>query len=181
MVRLMSREHDTDAGLEGLHPDTLEKLRRGFPLHMDRQGNFIFEGDPITHAGVVRLFRSKLDATESGEVTVGIDGKWVYLKVDDLPLRALRVDKPRGHETAPALLLDDGRRVALDPTTLWEEPGAGLRCTVPAQDSGRPLGVRFGNAAMVDLAEFFVWEQEDGRPLLELGGRRFAIPEQPPG
>lgn len=176
----MSREDDSNAGLAGLAPETLEKLRRGFPLHMDRQGNFAFEGDPITHPGVVRLFRANLDATESGEVTVGVDGKWVYLKLDDLPLRALRVDEPRGDEAAPALLLDDGRRAALNPATLWEEPGAGLRCTVPSQGSGRPLGVRFGNTAVVELAEYFVWEHEDARPQLEIAGRRWSIPEHPP-
>ena len=27
-------------------PAVLEKLRRGFPLRMDRQGNFFFEDDP---------------------------------------------------------------------------------------------------------------------------------------
>jgi hypothetical protein len=177
----MTREEQTNAGLAGLAADTLEKLRRGFPLHMDRQGNFSFEGDPITHPGVVRLFRECLDSTKDGEVTLGLEGKWVYLKLDDLPLRALRVDKPRVDESAPQLLLDDGRRVALDPATLWEEPGAGLRCTAPARESGRPLGVRFGNAAAIDLANWFVWDHEDARPQLEIGGRRRMIPEHPPG
>jgi hypothetical protein len=185
----MSREVDTDAdlglhaapGLSGLAPELLEKLRRGFPLHMDRQGNFSFEGDPITHPGVVSLFRASLDATEDGEVTLGVDGKWVYLELDDLPLRALRVDKPRTEEVVPALILDDGRRVALNPATLWEEPGVGLRCTVPAHASKRPLGVRFGNAAVIDLAEYFVWAHEDARPELEVGGRRWVIPEHAPG
>lgn len=176
----MSRSVDTDPGLAALAPDTLDKLRRGFPLHMDRQGNFSFEGDPLTHPGVVRLFRAGLDATESGEVTIGVDGKWVYLKLDDLPLRALRIDKPRERETGPQLLLDDGRRVALDPATLWEEPGAGLRCTAPAQGSGRPLGVRLGNAAAIDLSAWMVWEHDDARPWLELAGRRWDIPERPP-
>jgi hypothetical protein len=163
---------------EQLPPETLEKLRRGFPLHMDRQGNFSFEGDPITHPGVVRLFRECLDATERGEVTLGLDGKWVYLKLDDLPLRALRVDQPRGDETRPQLLLDDGRRMALDPDTLWEEPGAGLRCTVPSRSSGRPLGVRLCNAAVVDLTAWMVWAHEDARPELQIGGQRWLIPEQ---
>lgn len=176
MVREMSRIPD----LAGLAPDTLEKLRRGFPLHMDRQGNFSFEGDPLTHPGVVRLFRAGLDATESGEVTIGVDGKWVYLKLDDLPLRALRIDQPRGDESGPQLLLDDGRRLALDPATLWEEPGAGLRCTAPSQASGRPLGVRLGNAAAVDLSAWMVWEHEDARPQLQIGDRRWEIPERAP-
>jgi hypothetical protein len=168
------------AGLPGLDPRTLEKLRRGFPLHMDRQGNFSFEGDPITHPGIVRLFRASLDATEAGEVTLGIEGKWVYLKLDDLPLRALRVDAPRGEEHMPQLILDDGRRLPLDPTTLWEEPGAGLRCTVPARESGRPLGVRLSNTAAVDLSAWLSEDEDDGRPQLQIGDQRWDIPEHPP-
>jgi hypothetical protein len=162
-----------------LDPELLERLRRGFPLHMDRQGNFSFEGDPVTHPGIVRLFRANLDANEAGEVTLGLEGKWVYLKLDDLPLRALRIDAPSGDERGPQLLLDDGRRVPLDPTTLREEPGEGLRCTVPAQPSGRPLGVRLSNTAAIDLANWFVWDDGDERPKLELDGRRFEIPTFP--
>jgi|GEM_PF-1005324 len=184
----MARDGDTplSSGLAQLAPEALEKLRRGFPLHMDRQGNFSFEGDPLTHPGIVQLFRASLDATEAGEVTLGLDNKWVYLQLDDLPLRALRVDGPRDHqagETGPQLLLDDGRRVELDPRTLWEEPGVGLRCTVPARASGRPLGVRFANPALIDLAEFFVWDDgdDDARPELAFGGQQWPIPERPTG
>ena len=173
-----------DTGLPGLDPETLEKLRRGFPLHMDRQGQFSFEGDPITHPGVVRLFRASLDATEAGEVSLGIEGKWVYLKLDDLPLRALRVDAPRDGERGPQLILDDARRLALDPATLWEEPGAGLRCAVPSRASGRPLGVRLSNTAAIDLSRWFVWDDGDdddgARPQLELADRRWSIPSAAP-
>lgn len=162
-----------------LDPELLERLRRGFPLHMDRQGNFSFEGDPITHAGIVKLFRANLDATEEGEVTLGIEGKWVYLKLADLPLRALHVEAPRGAEVGPQLVLDDQRRLPLDPTTLREEPGKGLRCTVPARGSGRPLGVRLTNAAAIDLSTWFAWDEGDERPKLEIDGRRFEIPVSP--
>jgi hypothetical protein len=51
---------------------------------------------------------------------------------------------------------------------------------VPARASGRALGVRLSNAAAMDLSQFFVWEHEDGRPLLEIEGRRWPIPERAP-
>lgn len=169
-----------DSGLSGLDPSMLERLRRGFPLRMDRQGNFSFEGDPVTHPGIVRLFRNSLDATEAGEVTLGLEGKWVYLKLADLPLRALRIERPGADEQLPQLLLDDGRRVPLDPRSLCEEPGAGLRCEAPARGSGRPLGVRLSNTAAIDLSAWFAENEDDERPELELGGRRWAIPERAP-
>ena len=166
---------DASDPLPGIDPARLEQLRRGFPLHMDRQGNFSFEGDAITHPGIVRLFRASLDATEAGEVTLGIDGKWIYLRLADLPLRALRVQASDEPSPRPLLLLDDGRCLPLDPRNLWEEQNAGLRCTVPAQASGRPLAVRLSNTAALDLSRWMVWDEDDGRPQLELDGERFAI------
>jgi hypothetical protein len=166
-----------DSGLSGLDPRVLEQLRRGFPLHMDRQGHFSFEGDPITHPGIVQLFRDNLDATETGEVTLGIEGKWVYLKLDDLPLRALKIDQPGADEQqVPFLCLDDHRRVPLDPRTLVEESDEGLRCEVPARNSGRPLAVRLTNTAAIDLSAWFVWDEGDDRPKLEVAGQRWPIP-----
>ncbi len=167
---------------EPLDPATLDKLRRGFPLRMDRQGGFTFEGDPLTHPGVVALFRKGIDCSEAGEIELHVADQWTYLNVDDLPLRAVRVDVPRTEESAPMLLLDDGRRLPLDPATLWEEPGAGLRCTVPSQRSARPLGVRLSNRAAIDLGEWMVWPDADeaGRPELVIAGRRWAIPERAP-
>lgn len=163
-----------------LSPEALDKLRRGFPLHMDRQGQFVFEGDPLTHPGVVRLFRNLLDVADDGAITLGLEGKWVYLKLDDLPLRALRVDEPRDGECQLQLLLDDGRRVALEPETLWEEPDRGLRCTVPSQPSGRAIPVRLSNTAAVDLSRWIVWDADDeARPVLELDGGRWTVPDRP--
>jgi hypothetical protein len=165
-----------------LDPETLDKLRRGFPLRMDRQGHFAFEGDPLTHPGIVSLFRAGLDVGESGECQLHVADQWTFLTVDDLPLRAVRVDQPRSDDEAtPMLLLDDGRRIPLDPTTLWEEPEHGLRCTVPSRRSGRPLGVRFSNTAAMDLSKWMVWDDEFGRPHLEVCGQRWIIRDGAPG
>ena len=93
-----------DTGLPGLDPETLEKLRRGFPLHMDRQGQFSFEGDPITHPGVVRLFRASLDATEAGEVSLGIEGKWAIHPSQTAMANDVFTPSPEEVETARRIL-----------------------------------------------------------------------------
>lgn len=163
-----------------LDPETLDKLRRGFPLRMDRQGHFAFEGDAVTHPGVVALFRAGLDVNEAGECELHVADQWTYLKVDDLPLRALRVENPSAEDDRPTLLLDDGRRVPLDPASLWEEPEHGLRCTVPSQRSARPIGVRFSNTATMDLSKWMVWDDEYDRPKLACSGQRWTIRECAP-
>lgn len=153
--------------MPGLDPETLEKLRRGFPLRMDRKGDFFLADDPITHPGVVAAFRRGLDLADSGEPIVRFGEQWTYLSVADCVLRVLRVIADEGG--APRLVLDDGRTVSLEPESLWEEPGRGLRCTAPSVANGRPLSTRFGNTAQMDLDRWIAWpDGVDARPYLRL-------------
>ncbi|MCY1063060.1 hypothetical protein [Nannocystis sp. SCPEA4] len=159
-----------------LDPDTLERLRRQVPLRLDRRGQFFFEDDPVTHPGVRALFLRGLDLTPAGEPSLRVGEQWCYLQVEDCLLRVLGVRADANG--APVLRLDDGRELALDPATLWEEPGHGLRCSVPSQPSGRPLSVRFTNPALADLVP---WLGDDDPVTLRLGDRRLPIPSQPQG
>jgi hypothetical protein len=157
-----------------LDPETLDKIRRGFPLRMDLRGQFFLGEDAITHPGVVALFRRGLDLNDTGEPIVRVDGQWTYLAVADCVLRVLRVDAEEG---APRLRLDDGRAAPLDPETLWEQTGRGLRCTVASVASGRPLSARFGNTAQMDLDAWIKWPKQ-GRPRLVVGESSSEIPER---
>lgn len=160
-----------DATPPGLDPATLEKLRRGVPLRITAMGELQHDGQRIEHPGVRRAFRDGLDVTEDGEPIMRLGAQWCYVTVDDCMLRATAAEI-RGD--AVTLRLDDGRTVALDPTTLVEEPGAGLRCTAPSRHSGRPLSVRFTNAAQMTLAEN-IEPGADGAAVLRLGARTFRI------
>jgi hypothetical protein len=158
-------------------PEMLEKLRRGFPLEMDASGRFYFEGDPLTHPRLVNFFRNSLDRSPDGDVLLRVGEQFVYLRVHDLPLRVRAVEADE--QDAPVLLLDDGRRCPLHPDSLWEEPERGLRCDVPARESGRPLGARFSNRGQAELSRWIVWEDGEPRPALIIGGRRITIPTSP--
>ena len=159
-----------------IDPAMLERLRRGVPLRMTATGRLLFGGEPITHPRVDAALRAGLDVTDAGEPTVHIGGHWCYLHIDDLPLRATAAEAiPSGVE----LRLDDGRTLPLDLATLWEEPGRGLRCTVPSAGSGRPLGVRLTNRAQMDLQPLLRLH-DDGRPMLRIGDTWHPVPEEPP-
>jgi hypothetical protein len=167
--------------MPGLDPETLEKLRRGFPLRMDHRGDFFLADDPITHPGVVAAFRRGLDLAESGEPIVRFGEQWTYLGVADCVLRVLRVVADEAGR--PMLVLDDGRTVALDAESLWEEPGRGLRCTAPSVANARPLSARFGNTAQMDLDRWIEWPNGmDARPWLRMpdGGVGSPIPDAAP-
>lgn len=161
-----------------LDPETLERLRRQLPLRLDRRGRFLFEDDPVSHPGVHALFMRGLDATPAGEPALRVGAQWVYLKVEDCVLRATGVTADV--HGAPQLRLDDGRELLLDPATLWEEPGAGLRCSVPSQLSGRPLSVRFTNTALADLAPWLVVDEATGQAALRVGDGLAPIGDRAP-
>jgi len=171
-----------EAAAAPLDPALLERLRRGLPLRLDRSGGFWLAEDPITHPRVVALFRDGLDISPSGEPQLYIADQWCYLSIDDASFRALAVSlAPTDAPTdAPTLLLhlDDGRRLPLDPATLWEQPERGLCAAVPARRSGRLLRARFTNSALLELCRWIDLDAEP--PRLELGGRTWPIlPTEP--
>lgn len=160
-----------------LDPETLERLRRQVPLRLDRMGQFFFEDDPVSHPGVRALFLRGLDTTPAGEPALRVGEQWCYLKVEDTPLRVVGV---RADDGGLRVALDDGRELPLDPRTLWEEPGRGLRCSVPSQPSGRPLAVRFTNPALAELAPLLAVDERTGAATLTIGGQDVAVPTQAP-
>jgi hypothetical protein len=142
---------------------------------MTAMGQFRWGDEDITHEGVQRALRRGLDLTEGGEPIVRLGHQWCYLTLEDTLYRvnAIHVDGD-----ALAARLDDGRTLELDPTTLWEEPGHGLRATVPTAPTSRPASARFTNRAQLELAELL--ESDCDPPTLILGGRSVPIPSSPP-
>jgi hypothetical protein len=172
-ARLLVAMTETPAGLP---PEVLDRMRRGVPLVLTAGGAFLWGEEPITHERVIEALRAGLDVTEAGEATTAIGPQWCYLKIEDTPLRVVAVTAD-AHQGAPILRLDDGREVPLDPSTLWEEPALGLRCTVPAQRSGRALAARFTNRGQSDLARWIDLEREP--PHLVIGDVAHPIRDRP--
>lgn len=158
-----------------LPPELLEKLRRGVPLRLKRQGGFEFDGEAVTHERIDAALRAGLDVTVDGEVIVHLGPQWCYLQVDDTPLRVVAVDVQGSTLYAR---LDDGRRLELDPRCLWEEPGQGTCTRVPSQRSGRGLDARFTNTAQMQLSPHIEWR--DAQAVLVLGEQRHPIPAEAP-
>ncbi|MGH1339915.1 MAG: hypothetical protein ACRBN8_00075 [Nannocystales bacterium] len=155
----------------GIDPQMLERLRRGVPLVLSRTGRFRFDGADVTHARVESALRAGLDVTAEGEPIVHLGAQWCYVTVEDCPLRATAVSLCDSHVQ---LRLDDGRTLPLTAETLWEEPELGLRASVPAAHSGRPIAVRFTNAASMQLSEWIHFDEHDAA-VLEVGGVRHTI------
>jgi len=151
----------------------LEKIRRS-GIRLDREGRFIHEGAEVTHEGLKRALFRWLDRLPrpDGRYVLRLDERrFAYLEdVEDTPLvaRAARID-PAG---AAWLALSDGSEEPLDPATLTVDDAGVLRAWV----RGGRLEARLASSAAAALADAITLNEGDGRPLLRLAGRSYALP-----
>jgi len=134
-------------------PELIERLRRS-GIRIDREGQFIHEGEPVRHQGLREaLFRwlDRLDDRDQRDDVRYVlrldERRFAYIDVDDTPLvvRALRL-APDG---AVSLQLSDGAEEPLDPTTLTVDADGVLRCWV----RGGRIEARLATSAAAVLAE----------------------------
>lgn len=160
---------------EPIDEEVLERMRRGVPLRRSAGGAWWFGDEPVTHVGLARALTRGLDLSDSGEPIVRLGHQFCYVTLDDTPLQVVGVD---GDEHGAIWLrLDDERVVELDPSTLVEDRGAGLRCTVPSIQLARPLHARFANRAQGELARWIRWPDGASRPSLVFRASEIEIPE----
>lgn len=157
-----------------MDPALLDRLRRGFPLHMDASGRFWFEEVHLEHPRVVAYFRAHIDATPSGEPIICVEGKYVHFTCEDTPFRVTGVT---AEGSRLDLKLNDQRVLPLDPADLTEQGTAGILTHVPSQHSGRRLAARFANHAAMELARWV--EMEGDATWLRLGTERYPIQSSP--
>ena len=149
-------------------PELIERLRRS-GIRIDREGQFIHEGEPVRHEGLRQaLFRwlDRLDDPEQRDDARYIlrldERRFAYIDVDDTPLvvRALRLTRDGG----VALQLSDGAEERLDPTTLTIDAEGVLRCWV----RGGRIEARLATSAAAVLADR-ITETSQGPALLGPG------------
>jgi hypothetical protein len=150
--------------------DLLELLRSSSGLSIDLEGRFLHRGEPITHARTLEVLWRSLTRGTDGRYLVRIGRESAYVTLADTPYVVRGVlDAPGG--APPSLLLSDGSREPLDPSTLLVGGDGVLRCTVKAGHDAR-----FGRAAQVTLG--LALEESppgSGRYFITLGGTRHPI------
>lgn len=128
--------------------ETLERLRQS-GISVDRQGEFVHQGERVLHAGLRQALFRWLDRTPGrfGRYILRLDAhRFAYVDVQDTPLvvRAARLSDDGFH-----LGLSDGADEVLDPRTLTIDGQGILRCWV----RGGVLEARFSTSAATVLAE----------------------------
>jgi hypothetical protein len=146
----------------------LKELPRETTIRRDAQGRWFHDGQPLEHPGLIRAFDSWIDRAEDGRYCLRNEINWAYITLEGPPffVRSLTAE-PSGEVI---LLVSDGRRHRLDPSTLRQGRDGALYCDVRQG----AMTARFDRHAMMQLGDL-LREDEQG-VYLELGGRAVRPP-----
>lgn len=155
--------------VERWHPP----LSGDIDIRIDRDGNWLHEGEPIRRPALVNLFASILRREEDGHhYLVTPVEKW-RIRVDDAPLIAVDADSEgSGEQASLRFTLNTGEQVIA---------GSRFPLTVEGDDAmPRPyLGLDRGLRALVARSVFYRLveqaELRDGRWLIRSGGIEFSL------
>ncbi len=139
-------------------------------LVLDRELNWIHDGERITHPKIIEAFNQGLAPTDDGRFQLRIGNDWAYVTVEGAAYRVNAIDTD---DTRVYLRLSDRTGEALDPSTLrlGEDGVLGVRVK-----DGR-AAARFSRDAQFALGQLLVPEGE-GWALL-LPEARLPVPIAP--
>lgn len=131
-------------------------------LSINREGEWLHEGEEITHPGILANLWGSLRLDEAGYF-IQTGPVRIPVEVADTPYVVIRVE-PEGHVLR--LTLNDGTQDLLDPTTLRFAPGEVPYCRV----KGGRWEARLSRAAAYQLGRLIEYDERTGQITLRLGG-----------
>ena len=124
-------------------------------IRLDREGHFFHDDEPVEHARLADAMHGWIARhPDDGRYILTNGYDWTYFAVDDAPfiVRSVEVDAAR----AVTLVLSNGDRVPLDPTSLREGDDGALYAVVDVR--GGRFDARFSRFAQAGLAPALVEE-----------------------
>ena len=131
-------------------------------LAINRDGEWLHEGEEITHPGILANLRGNLRRDEGGYFVQAGPAR-IPVEVADTPFLVTRVE-PDGQTLR--LTLNDGTQEPLDPVTLRLAAGEVPYCRV----KGGHWEARLSRAAAWELGQLVLYDERTGEATLRLGG-----------
>lgn len=120
-------------------------------LVLDRELNWLHDGERITHPKIIEAFNQGLVPTEDGRFQLRIGNDWAYVTVEGAAYRVNAIDTD---DTQVYLRLSDRTGEALDPATL----GLGADGVLTARVKDGRAEARFSRDAQFALGQLVVPE-----------------------
>lgn len=180
----MADPHDTPQGLTAVAAAAKQAPGRGLPpvhlWHPDHCGEidiviradgvWMHEGSPIGRTELVRLFSTVLRLDPDGYHLV-TPGEKMRITVEDLPFRAVSVERTGDHLTFTTDVGDTVTANADNPIVVETDPATGE--PAPRVHVRRGLEARIARSVFYELVEMA--QVVDGRLTVRSGGQTFAL------
>ena len=137
-------------------------------LRIDVNGDWLNDGVPITHAGILANLRQNLRHDAQGYYVQAGPAR-VPVEVEDAPFTVVRVEAERGDRLR--LILNDETEEPLDPATLRLGPGSIPYCRVKNGE----FEARLSRAAAWQLAQFVKYDEASDTATLVLGRASYPL------
>ena len=141
-------------------------------LVLDRDLNWLHDGERITHPRIIEAFNAGLVPTDDGRFQLRIGDDWAYVTVEDAAYRVTGIDVDAARVY---LRLSDRTGEPLDPSTLR----LGEDGVLAARVKGGRAGARFSRDAQFALGQLLV-RDGSGWALLLAAARIPVALEAPP-
>ncbi len=151
----------------------LQGQRHLYDYHIDAQGNWFCEGNPVVDEELCRVLSRSL-FEQDGRYFIHCEGEVHPVRVADAPLWVRYVHirtNPQGQLQAVDIELRDGRREPLAADTLSTAHNQGLYCRA----TRRELKARFGKVAYYELARHLQMDPGGATFYFTIAGQRFDI------
>jgi hypothetical protein len=135
-------------------------------LVLDRELNWLHDGERITHPKIIEAFNAGLVPTEDGRFQLRIGNDWAYVTVEGAAYRVNAIDTD---DTRVFLRLSDRTGEALDPSTLR----LGEDGVLTARVKGGRAAARFSREAQFALGQLLI--REGAHAVLALPGARIPV------
>jgi hypothetical protein len=138
-------------------------------IRLDKEGNWFYEDEPITHELTVELFSRSVFKDPEGGYRLVVEPEWARIIVEDTPYMVRRVRW--AHEKA-MLILNDKTVEELSPETLWIGKDNVLYCMVKNNE----YPARFLRPAYYELLKNLV--EKNKKYFLKIGGQLYPLEER---
>jgi hypothetical protein len=142
-------------------------------LLITRDGEWLHEGEEVTHPGILANLRENLKVDADGHYLVAGPAR-VPVELEDAPFVVVRLAADGGRLVAT---LNDLSSEPLDPETVSFDSAGVPHCRV----KGGTFSARLSRAATYQLLDRMEEEGDDSRGVLVIGSRRYPIPLPPAG
>ncbi len=138
-------------------------------IMLDKEGNWFYENEPITHQLTVELFSRSVFKDPEGGYRLVVEPEWARIIVEDTPYMVRTV---RWADEKAMLILNDKTTEELDPTTLWVGKDNVLYCMVKNNE----YPARFLRSAYYELMKNLV--QKHKKYFLKIGDQLYPLEER---